>query len=91
MPASQKVNKHKQEQHAFGFMILRTGRAEVRRLHYEAAQPSLPAQKVWRSSFLLMDDLCARFEKTCNAEVLYWETTTPISTSGRILRVAGGV
>jgi predicted nicotinamide N-methyase len=35
------------------------------------------------------DDLCARFEKMCNVEVLYWETTTPFSTSGRILRVVG--
>jgi predicted nicotinamide N-methyase len=36
------------------------------------------------------DDLCARFKKMCNVEVLDWETTTPFSTSGRILRVVGG-
>jgi predicted nicotinamide N-methyase len=36
------------------------------------------------------DDLCARAETMCRAEVLYWETDTPFSTSGRILRVVGG-
>ena len=35
------------------------------------------------------DDLCARFETACNADVLYWETDTPFSTSGRILRIIG--
>jgi predicted nicotinamide N-methyase len=35
------------------------------------------------------DDLCARVETMCGADVLYWETDTPFSTSGRILRVVG--
>jgi hypothetical protein len=35
------------------------------------------------------DELCARCEKTCNAEVLDWKITKPFSTSGRILRVVG--
>lgn len=35
------------------------------------------------------DDLCARVETMCSADVLYWETATPFSTSGRILRVRG--
>ena len=210
MPAGQKRNKHKQERHAFGLTVFDTDHPEVRRLQQEAVQPSLHGQKVWRSSFVLMDylqqrgvntrarvlelgcgwglvgiycaktfnahvtgldadaavfpylhlhaqlngvhiqtrqlsfehsqsqdldafdlivgadicfwdeivdplyhllrraikagvaeilvadpdrppfdDLCARFEKTCNAEVLDWEITTPVSTSGRILRVVG--
>ncbi len=210
MPAGQKRNKHKQERHAFGLTVFDTDHPEVRRLQQEAVQPSLHGQKVWRSSFVLMDylqqrgvntrarvlelgcgwglvgiycaktfnahvtgldadaavfpylhlhaqlngvhiqtrqlsfehippqdldafdlivgadicfwdeivdplyhllrrgvkagvaeilvadpdrppfdDLCARFEKTCNAEVLDWEITTPVSTSGRILRVIG--
>ena len=35
------------------------------------------------------DDLCARVETIGSADVLYWETDTPFSTSGRILRVVG--
>ena len=35
------------------------------------------------------DDLCTRCETLGNVDVLYWETTTPFSTSGRILRVLG--
>jgi predicted nicotinamide N-methyase len=210
MPAGQKRSKHKQERHAFGLTVFDTDHPEVRRLQREAPPPSLHGQKVWRSSFVLMDylqqrgvntrarvlelgcgwglvgiycaktfnahvtgldadaavfpylhlhaqlngvriqtlqlsfehiqaqeldafdlivgadicfcdelvdplyhlvrhgikagvaeilvadpdrppfdDLCARFEKTCNTEVLDWEITTPVSTSGRILRVIG--
>lgn len=37
------------------------------------------------------DDLCARIGTMGRADVLYWETDTPFSTSGRILRVVGGV
>jgi predicted nicotinamide N-methyase len=211
MPAGRKRNQRKLERHAFGLTIFDLGHPEVRRLQRQAVQPSLHGQKVWRSSFLLMDylelhglnmqarvlelgcgwglvgiycaktfkaqvtaldadaavfpylhlhaqlngvciqtrqlafehiqaqdlaavdlivgadicfwdelvdplyhlvahgvkagvaeilvadpdrppfdDLCARCEKMGNVEVLYWETTTPFSTSGRILRVVGG-
>jgi predicted nicotinamide N-methyase len=210
MPAARKRNKRKLQRHAFGLTVLEAAHPEVRRLQRESSPPSLHGQKVWRSSFLLMDyleqhglnmrsrvldlgcgwglvgiycaktfnahvtaldadaavfpylhlhaqlngvhiqtrqlsfehitpqelkafdcivgadicfwdelvdplyhlvkhgvkagiaeilvadpdrppfdDLCARCEKTCNAEVLYWETSTPFSTSGRILRVVG--
>jgi predicted nicotinamide N-methyase len=210
MPAGRKRNKRKLEYHAFGLIVFDLGHPEVRRLQREAEQPSLHGEKVWRSSFLLMDylelhglnmrarvldlgcgwglvgiycaktfkaqvtaldadaavfpylhlhaqlngvhietrqlafehvqaqdlagfdlivgadicfwdelvdplyhlvrhgieagvaeilvadpdrppfdELCARCEKMNNVDVLYWETTTPFSTSGRILRVVG--
>lgn len=210
MPTSRKRNQRKLERHVFGITVLDASHPEVRRLRREGAEPSLHGQKVWRSSFLLMDylerhgldtrarvlelgcgwglvgiycakmfgacvtgldadaavfpyldlhaqhngvhidtrqmafehlqpeelgtfdllvgadicfwdelvdplyhlvrhsvkagvqeilvadpgrppfdDLCARCEKSYNAQVHYWETTTPFSTSGRILRVLG--
>ena len=57
MPAGQKRTKRKRERHAFGLTVFDTGHPEVRRLQQGAAQPSLHGQKVWRSSFLLMDYL----------------------------------
>lgn len=210
MPAGHRRSRRKQQRHAFGLTVLDSSHPEIRRLQRETVQPSLHGEKVWRSSFLLMDyleqhgidrqaqvlelgcgwgllgiycakafnacvtgldadaavfpylqlhaqlngvklqtrqlsfehiqprdlatvdlivgadicfwdelvdplyqvirqgiqagvseifvadpdrppfdDLCARFETACNADVLYWETNTPYSTSGRILRVLG--
>jgi predicted nicotinamide N-methyase len=60
MSAGRKPHTNKQEQHAFGLTILRSGHPEVRRLQHAGVQPSLHGQKIWRSSFLLMDYLHQR-------------------------------
>jgi predicted nicotinamide N-methyase len=36
------------------------------------------------------DELCAQCVQHCDAEVLDWEMTRPVATSGRILRVTSG-
>lgn len=60
MPTGPKRYTNQRERRAFGLTILPTNHPEVRCLQHEAAQPSLHGQKVWRSSFLLMDYLQRR-------------------------------
>lgn len=60
MPAGPKLRKNTQEQRAFGLTVLRTTHPEVRRIRREASQPTLHGQKVWSSSFLLIDYLQQR-------------------------------
>jgi predicted nicotinamide N-methyase len=60
----QTPNRKKQQRYAFGLTILQPGHAEIRRLQREAPQPSLHGQKIWRSSFLLIDYLQQRGSNT---------------------------
>jgi predicted nicotinamide N-methyase len=60
MPSGRKPYKKKQERQVFGITMLHPGHPEVQRLRCETPQPSLHGQKVWRSSFLLMDYLQQR-------------------------------
>jgi predicted nicotinamide N-methyase len=57
MPAGPKRRTPPQERHAFGLTILSPSHPEVRRLQHDAARPSLHGQKVWPSSFVLLDYL----------------------------------
>jgi predicted nicotinamide N-methyase len=60
MPAGPKRRTPPQERHAFGLTILSSSHPEVRRLQHDAARPSLHGQKVWPTSFVLMDYLHQR-------------------------------
>src|SRR5262245_3540321 len=60
MPAEQKRHTNTQERQAFGLTILRPSHPEVQRLRHTEAKPSIHGQKVWPTSFLLMDYLQQR-------------------------------
>src|SRR5262245_31939756 len=60
MPESRKRRTNTQERQAFGLTILYPGHPEVRHLQREAVRPSIHGQKVWPTSFLLMDYLQQR-------------------------------
>src|SRR5262245_45055120 len=60
MPAEQKRHTNTQERQAFGLTILRPSHPEVQRLRHTEAKPSLHGQKVWPTSFLLLDYLHQR-------------------------------
>jgi len=38
-----------------------------------------------------VDDLCARCQQVCDTEVLDWEMSKPVATSGVILRIVGNL
>jgi predicted nicotinamide N-methyase len=60
MPAGPQRRTPLQERHAFGLTILSSSHPEVRRLQHTAARPSLHGQKVWPTSFVLLDYLQQR-------------------------------
>jgi predicted nicotinamide N-methyase len=60
MPAGPQRRTPPQERQAFGLTILSPSHPEVRRLQHAAAQPSLHGQKVWPTSFVLLDYLQQR-------------------------------
>src|SRR5215470_13675609 len=60
MSAGPKRRTPPQERHAFGLTILSPSHPEVRRLQHAVVQPSLHGQKVWPTSFVLLDYLCQR-------------------------------
>jgi hypothetical protein len=55
MPAGPQRRTPLQERRAFGLTILSSSHPEVRRLQHTAARPSLHGQKVWPTSFVLLD------------------------------------
>lgn len=57
MPAGRKRSKRKQERQAFGITVLDNSHPDIRRLQRQSELPALHGEKVWRSSFLLMDYL----------------------------------
>jgi predicted nicotinamide N-methyase len=60
MPAGPQRRTPPQERHAFGLTILAPSHPEVRRLQHTAVRPSLHGQKVWPTSFVLLDYLQQR-------------------------------
>jgi predicted nicotinamide N-methyase len=60
MPASRKRRMPPQERSAFGLTMLHPSHPEVRRLQQDAARPTLHGQKVWPTSFVLLDYLHQR-------------------------------
>jgi predicted nicotinamide N-methyase len=60
MPIGPQRRTPPQERHAFGLTILAPSHPEVRRLQQTAARPSLHGQKVWPTSFVLLDYLQQR-------------------------------
>jgi len=57
MSAGPKRRTPPQERHVFGLTILSPSHPEVRRLQHAVVQPSLHGQKVWPTSFVLLDYL----------------------------------
>jgi len=55
MPAGPQRRTPPQERHAFGLTILAPSHPEVRRLQHTAVRPSLHGQKIWPTSFVLLD------------------------------------
>ncbi len=60
MPAGPQRRTPLQERHAFGLTILAPSHLEVRRLQHTAVRPTLHGQKIWPTSFVLLDYLQQR-------------------------------
>ena len=60
MPAGPQRRTPLQERHVFGLTMLSSSHPEVRRLQHATARPSLHGQKVWPTSFVLLDYLQQR-------------------------------
>jgi predicted nicotinamide N-methyase len=60
MPSGPQRRTPPQERHAFGLTMLSSSHPEVRHLQHTAARPSLHGQKVWPTTFVLLDYLHQR-------------------------------
>ena len=60
MPSGPQRRTPPQERHVFGLTMLSASHPEIRRLQHTAARPSLHGQKVWPTSFVLLDYLHQR-------------------------------
>jgi predicted nicotinamide N-methyase len=60
MPAGPQRRTPLQERHAFGLTMLSSSHPEVRRLQHTAVRPALHGQKIWPTSFVLLDYLQQR-------------------------------